>query len=251
MKSIGIIGAMNLEVQLISARIEDAVSDTWAMFRFMAGTIGAVNVVTAVCGTGKVNAAACTQAMIDRFNVDCVINTGIAGAICDTLNPLDIVISSDVTHHDVRPAQMRNLFPFTNFFTGNSDLIRLAQKACADLDLPGKYVTGRVVSGESFINDDAEKIRIRDSYQACCVEMEGAAIGHVAYLNSIPFVIIRTISDRADSKAAICYEEFEALAADNSAGIVLSMLKNLARATNSYECSPGLSCQASEPGRTR
>lgn len=227
MKTVGIIGAMELEMELVNARAGGS-QETRAMFQYNLGKVSGTNIVSAVCGTGKVNAAACAQVMIDKYEVDAIINTGIAGAICDTLNPLDVVISSDATHHDVRPAQMRNLFPYQDFFSGNKQLVSLAQKACLTLPLPGKFVTGRIVSGESFINDDTEKTRIRETYQACCVEMEGAAIAHVAYLNSIPFVIIRTISDRADSKADFCYKEFEAKAATTSAGIVLAMLNLLA-----------------------
>lgn len=227
MKWIGIIGAIGLETALITEEMTGIKTEQYAMFTFTSGKVGATDVVVSVCGVGKVNAAACTQAMIDKFNVDCIINTGIAGAICDTLNPLDIVISSDVTHHDVRPEQLKGLFPFREFFAGNADLINIAQQACAKSSLPGRYVTGRIVSGESFINAETEKVRIHQSYKASCVEMEGAAIGHVAYLNSIPFVIIRTISDRADSSADMTFKEFVVQAADTSALLVLSMLNIL------------------------
>jgi adenosylhomocysteine nucleosidase len=229
MERIGIIAAMELELRLIEKGMRGRRAESHAMFSFTEGTIGAAEVVLSVCGVGKVNAAACTQAMIDKFAVTAIINTGIAGAICDSLKPLDIVISSDVTYHDVRPARMSRLFPHQPFFAGDPELIALARKACTSLNLPGKCVAGRIVSGESFVNDDAEKMRIRDSYQACCVEMEGAAIGHVAYLNGIPFVIIRAISDRADSQADLTYQEFESIAAGTSAGIVLSMLGGVAK----------------------
>ena len=227
MKRIGILGAMELETALLSANIDGLVKQTKAGFVFLSGTIEGIEVVVAVCGVGKVNAAACTQLMIDMYSVDCIINTGIAGALAENLNPLDIVISSDVTHHDVRPAQLSSVFPFTRFFYADNQLINLAQEACSSRHLTGAYVIGRVASGESFIADDVERVRIREQLQACCVEMEGAAIGQVAYINNIPFVIIRTISDRADSGAALTYKEFEAVAADASARLVLAIIQRL------------------------
>ena len=227
MKRIGIIAALELEAQLLHSKLKSTQEHIQAGFRFVSGTLGDAEIVLVVCGVGKVNAAACTQLLIDRHQVDCIINTGVAGSICETLSPLDIVISSEVTHHDVQPAQLGNLFPFTRFFSGNADLIHLAQEACASLDLPGKYVLGRIVSGETFIEDDSQRNWIREQFAALCVEMEGAAVGHVAHLNSIPFVIIRTISDAADSGATESFHKFKTKAADTSAALVCAMIHHI------------------------
>lgn len=227
MKRIGILGAMGLETALLSKKIEGLEKETHGSFVFLTGKVSSIEVVLVVCGVGKVNAAACTQAMIDKYQVDCIINTGIAGAIDDRLNPLDLVISAEVTHHDVKPAQLTNLFPFTQFFVADGRLIESAKRACTEADIPGKCLVGRIASGEGFIEDDADRVRIQKQLQAYCVEMEGAAIAQVAYINKVPFVIIRTISDRADSGATMTYEEFKTKAADTSAEIVLAILRDL------------------------
>ncbi|MBE4907564.1 5'-methylthioadenosine/adenosylhomocysteine nucleosidase [Bacillus luteolus] len=225
MKKIGIIGAMQVEIDLLIARMETYENSTVAGFPFYTGTLFGKDIVLTRCGVGKVNSAACTQILIDRFNVDCIINTGIAGSLRKEIGILDLVISSDVTHHDVRKAQMKNLFPYQESFIANNRMIVLAQKACETLEVKPNYHFGRIVSGECFVSDTRLKETIINEYSPACVEMEGSAIGHVAFLNNIPFLILRCISDQADDEAAMSYENFEKLAANQSAAVVLEMIK--------------------------
>ena len=179
---------------------------------------------------GKVNASSCTQILIDRFNVTEIINTGIAGSLNKKVKLCDIVISDNVTYHDVRQAQMKNHFPFKEFFTTNEQLRELAIKAYEN-NVPQNYDyhIGRIVTGDTFVCDDDLKKKIITNYNPYCVEMEGAAIGHVAEINKIPFIIIRSISDNADKEASINYKEFEGIASNNSAMLVLGMLELISR----------------------
>lgn len=225
MDHIGIMGAMNVEIQNIQDKMENVKEENIAGFSFYVGRIGEKNVVLTCCGVGKVNAAACTQILIDRFGVNCIINTGVAGGLYSDIKTCDIVISTDVTHHDVSKNQLKTLFPFKEHFESDKYLVEIAIKSCEMNKIEGwNYYLGRIVSGECFVNDGVLKKRIIEEYSPYCVEMEGAAIGHVAYLNNVPFVVIRSISDKADENASMSYESFEKVAASQSAKIVLSMI---------------------------
>lgn len=226
MKTIGIMGAMDLEIELLRANMELAKEEKVAGFNFYIGKIGGKSVIVTCCGVGKVNAAACTQLLIDRYRTDYIINTGIAGGLHQDVKICDVVVSKDVTYHDVRKAQMKSLFPFRESFEGDKDLVELALRAC-QLNKSDKWNhhLGRIVSGEAFVSDSTLKRTIIEQYSPHCVEMEGAAIGHVAHINGVPFVVIRSISDNADDQANISYEAFEKIAAEQAANIILNMLR--------------------------
>lgn len=225
MKTIGIIGAMQLEIDLLIEKIDSLGKDIVAGFTFYRGKISDVDVVITCCGVGKVNSASCTQILIDRYHVDCIINTGVAGGLHRDVKICDIVISSDVTHHDVDKNQMRQLFPFQETFQADEYLVDLALRACKSLELKQNYHHGRIVSGECFVEDVHTRDRIINEFSPYCVEMEGSAIGHVAYMNQIPFVVIRCISDTADEESSTSYEAFKESSANQSASLVIEMLK--------------------------
>ncbi|MEI6856300.1 5'-methylthioadenosine/adenosylhomocysteine nucleosidase [Psychrilyobacter sp.] len=228
MQRIGIIGAMNIEVELLLGNIELQRKEKIAGFVFYVGKLYGKDVVITSCGIGKVNAASCTQVLIDRFGIDGIINTGIAGGLHKDVEVCDIVISSNVTHHDVRKKQMKNWFPHQEYFEGDRELIEAAEKAFENSDvITSSYHLGRIVSGECFVDDTKLKEQIIKGYSPHCVEMEGSAIGHVSHINDVPFVVIRSISDKADGKATISYEKFEKITAQNSATIVMNMMKIL------------------------
>lgn len=228
MKIIGIMGAMDLEIKLLRDKMNVSNNEKIAGFNYYIGEIEKNPVILTCCGVGKVNAASCTQILIDRYGVNCIINTGIAGGLHNNVKICDIIISDNVTYHDVRKIQMKSYFPYKEFFNGDKELIELALSACKlNNNSDFNYHLGRIVSGESFVADDNLKKKIVEEYSPHCVEMEGAAIGHVANINDIPFVIIRSISDNADNEAIMSYEKFEKISAENSANIVLNMLKML------------------------
>ena len=215
---------MYLEIELIHNKMKVCKSLEIAGFQFFEGEIDDKKIVLVCCGVGKVNAACCTQIVIDKFNVDCIINTGIAGGLHNDVNICDVVISKEITHHDVSKAQMISCFPNKEYFEADKELIEIAMRAC-ELSCNTNYHLGRIVSGESFISDRYLKKQIIKDYEPHCVEMEGSAIGHVSYINKIPFVVIRSISDNADEEAHMSYESFERIAAEQSAGIILNMIK--------------------------
>lgn len=225
LKTIGIIGAMNIEIELARNKIKIEDKRKYAGFIFYMGKYKNLNIILVSCSVGKVNAASCTQILIDKFNVTEIINTGIGGSMNKRIGLCDIVISENVTYHDVRQAQMKNYFPFKEFFTADRQLIEIAVKTYESM--PSKkynYHIGRIVTGDAFICENDLKEEIISKYNPYCVDMEGAAIGHVAEINKVPFVIIRSISDNADNNATLNYDEFELIAANNSAMLVLGML---------------------------
>lgn len=229
MNKIGIIGAMELEVELlINAMNVDEVINK-ATLSFHTGTIGGTPIVVVQSGIGKVNAALCTQILVDLFEVTHVINTGVAGSLNNALDIGDIVISKDAIHHDLDVTVFGYALgqvPSFNFveFTADSELINLANASC------GKHITdcnvmlGRIISGDQFITTSKHKKSLIKNFQATCTEMEGASIAHVCHVNDIPFVIIRSISDKADNSAHIDYPEFEAFAAKRSSALVIQMV---------------------------
>lgn len=225
MSKIGIIGAMELEVDTLKAQMAVTGRTTRAGMDFFEGTLGQAQVVIVRCGIGKVNAAMCAQILIDLFEVTHVINTGVAGSLNATLDIGDIVISQDVIHHDMDVrvfgyalGQVPQLD--TLAFPGDENLIRLALSSCEEAN-PGLHTAvGRIVSGDQFISDKEVKNRLIAEFHADCTEMEGAAIAHTAYLNGIPFVVIRAISDKADDSAEMDYPTFEREAAGHCARLV-------------------------------
>lgn len=228
MEKIGIIGAMDIEVKLLLDNIKFLKTEKIGGFSYYTGKLFGKNVIITSCGVGKVNTAACTQTLIHKFNIDGIINTGIAGGLHKDVEVCDVIISSNVTHHDVRKRQMKNWFPNQEYFEGDKKLIIAAKRAFKISEtINSSCHIGRIVSGECFVDDDKLKEKIIEDYSPHCVEMEGAAIGHVAYINDVPFVVIRSISDKADGKATISYDEFEKITAENSAMIVMNMMKML------------------------
>ncbi|KEK23088.1 5'-methylthioadenosine/adenosylhomocysteine nucleosidase [Bacillus gaemokensis] len=227
MKKIGIIGAMQIEIDLLLEKLEIHEEFMIAKMPFYRGVFMDKEIIFTRCGVGKVNAAACTQILINKFEVDCIINTGVAGGLHPNVKVGDLVISTNVTHHDVDKGKMKNLFPFQATFSANKELRELALKSCNTSGLEANIYEGRIVSGECFVEDAKLKEKLIAEYTPHCVEMEGAAIGHVAYINDVPFLVIRCISDTADDEATMSYESFAKIAANQSSKIIIEMIKNM------------------------
>lgn len=232
MSKIGIIGAMELEVTALKAEMSVSRVVTKANMEFYEGSLNGADVVIVQCGIGKVNAALCTQILADLFEVTHIINTGVAGSLNPKLDIGDIVISRDALHHDMdvtifgyRPGEVPQLG--LREFPADEGLIRLAKEACEKVNPDINVFLGRVVSGDQFISQNEVKDRLIQVFQGDCAEMEGASIAHGAYLNHIPFVIIRAISDKADNSAEMDYPAFEAAAAKRSAALVRELVKNI------------------------
>ncbi len=200
----GIIGAMSVETDALKSLVENAKKETVSGVEFVSGTIRGHEVVVAQCGIGKVFAAICAQTMILRYGVDRIINTGVAGTLCDELGLLDIAISTAVVEHDMDTSPLGDpvgLISGINIVNipASSDLADAIEQTAASLGK--KTLRGVVASGDQFIADAAKKAYIRNTFGAVACEMEGAAIGHVCYVNGVEFAVIRCISDNADSEA--------------------------------------------------
>ncbi len=229
MVKVGIIGAMELEVSALKGQIKGITVKKKAGMEFCEGKIGETNVVVVRCGIGKVNAALCVQILCDDFGVSHIVNTGVAGSLNNDLNIGDILISKDAVHHDVDVT----IFSYkigevpqlgVREFPADQGLIDAAEKAISENQPDLNYRVGRVASGDQFISSSEAKDRIIKNFEADCAEMEGASIAHGAYLNGIPFVIIRAISDKADGSAEQDYPTFEKAAAAHCAKLVADML---------------------------
>lgn len=232
MNKIGIIGAMEEEVARLKESMQVERELMRAGMNFCEGVLEGRNAVVVQCGIGKVNAAVCTQILVDEFRVDAVINTGIAGSLNVMIDIGDIVISTDVVHHDVeagefgyQPGQVPGLDVFS--FQADQTLADLAEKVCREVNPEIQVFRGRIVSGDQFIANSAAKKRIAEQFHPLCTEMEGAAIAQAAYLNKVPFVIIRAISDKADDSATEDYPVFEEKAARHSARLTAGVLEAL------------------------
>ncbi|MBO7532163.1 MAG: 5'-methylthioadenosine/adenosylhomocysteine nucleosidase [Lachnospiraceae bacterium] len=199
---------------------------------FNSGILNGKKVVVVKSGIGKVNAALCVQILCDDFAVTHIINTGVAGSLNNDLNIGDILISRDAVHHDVDVT----IFSYKigevpqlglREFPADAHLMEVAERSIKETQPDLNYRIGRVASGDQFISSSEVKDRIIKNFEADCAEMEGASIAHGAYLNKIPFVIIRAISDKADGSAEEDYPTFEKAAAAHCAKLVADMLPRI------------------------
>ena len=228
---LGIIGAMDVEVATLKAKMENVTTASHAGSAYYEGTLEGLPCVVVQCGVGKVNAAMCAQVLCSVYGVTHLVNTGIAGSLCAELDIGDLVVSKDAMYHD---------FDVTVFgypcgkvpgmdvvaFPADETLMGYAFGA-ADSVNPGHAKIGRVASGDQFVCGKEQKDKIIEVTQALCTEMEGAAIAQTAYRNGIPFVILRAISDKADNSAEMDYPTFEAMAAEHCAKVTLTMAQRI------------------------
>ena len=231
---IGIIGAMDVEVERLTQSMEKERELNRAGMHFCEGQIGGTEVVIVRCGIGKVNAGLCVQILCDLFDVTHVINTGVAGSLDNEINVGDVVISIDAMYHDMdvtglgyEPGQIPQMDVLA--FAADRKLREAAVKACREAAPDIGVFEGRVVSGDQFICDRAKKEAIRNTFGGLCTEMEGAAVAQAAHINGIPYVIVRAISDKADESIVVSYAEFEAKAAEHCAAIVEHLVKTLVK----------------------
>ena len=232
MKLIGIIGAMEVEVENLKAMMTDVRIQRKASMEFNRGRLNGKEVVVVRSGIGKVNAGICTQILVDDFQVSCVINTGIAGSLRNEINIGDIVVSTDALQHDVDATIFG--YPLgeipqlgTLSFKADDELGELAEQVCREVNPDIQVYRGRVVSGDQFISSKEVKQHLIDEFGGSCTEMEGAAIAQATHLNGIPYVVIRAISDKADDSASMDYPAFEKEAIRHCVNLVQEMVKRL------------------------
>ena len=228
---LGIIGAMQIEVETLVQKLENPREHVHAQSTYYEGKLEGLDVVVVQCGVGKVNAAICAQILCDCYGVTHLVNTGIAGSLCANLDIGDLVVSRDAMHHDMDATNFG--YPMGQVpgmdviqFPANDTMIDLAFAAAETVN-PGHTKIGRVASGDIFVAEKAVKDRIISVTGALCTEMEGAAIAQTAYRNGIPFVILRAISDKADDSAEMDYPTFEKIAAHRCAAVTTELAKAL------------------------
>ena len=231
---LGIIGAMQVEVEILLSKLENKKETELAGSFFYEGQLEGLDVAIVQCGVGKVNAAICAQILCDCFRVTHLVNTGIAGSLDAKLDIGDLLVSKDAMYHDfdcVHFGYEMGRVPGmdTVAFPADETMIGYAL-AAAEAVNPGHTKVGRVASGDLFVAEKSVKELIIAKTGALCTEMEGAAIAHVAYRNKIPFVILRAISDKADDSAEMDYPTFERIAAHRCAQVAMNMAKQLRNA---------------------
>lgn len=226
---IGIIGAMEQEVAVLREKIDNLTTEKFAGLDFYLGTIGGVDVVVSKSGIGKVAASVSTTLLIEKYTPDCVINTGSAGGFDPKLNVGDVVIGSEVRHHDVDLTvfgyEIGQCAQMPAAYLPHPELARVASEAAKNSSQDVQIVKGLIATGDSFMADPAKVEYARSNFptmQAC--EMEAAAIAQTCHLFEVPFVVIRSLSDIAGKQSELSFDEYLVTAAKNSADMVLAML---------------------------
>lgn len=224
---IGIIGAMGVEVKALADLLENKKSEAISGVEYLSGTIYGRDVVLAVCGIGKVFAAICAQTMILKYNPEIIINTGVAGTLSEELSIGDIAISDFVVQHDMDTSPLGDpvgLLSGINIVKIPSDekIYKKIEDAVKKTDT--NYIIGTIASGDQFLASNEVKRRIVDNFGAIAGEMEGGSIGHVCYVNKVPFCVLRAISDCADGSGAENYMEFLNKAAENAVEVMKNFI---------------------------
>ncbi len=193
---IGIIGAMQEEVEVLKNEMNVEMKKSKAQMEFLSGELLGKDIVIVTSGIGKVNAAVCTQILVNDFDVDCVINVGIAGGLHKDIYPGDIVVAENLVQHDMDTTffgdtlgQIPRLETFD--FKCDDKLVHLAKSSCEKVSSINTF-SGRIVSGDQFISKSEKLQELHANFDAFACEMEGASIGQVCYLNKLPFVVIRS-----------------------------------------------------------
>ncbi|MFD2829553.1 5'-methylthioadenosine/adenosylhomocysteine nucleosidase [Corticicoccus populi] len=228
---IGIIGAMKPEVDILKEWMDITSTEYIAHVEVFVGTLDGKNVVLVESGIGKVNSSMITALLIERFDVCIVINTGVAGSLSDKLDVTDMVVSSEVLHHDVDAREFGYVLGqvpgMPRYYIADKGLVKRSYNAIQSLGNVNGH-TGLIVSGDSFIADSDQKQKITGNFkQALAVDMESASIAQTCYQFSTSFVIVRSISDKADDSADMTYDEFLKKACVNSSEVVKLLIKDL------------------------
>ena len=225
---IGIIAAMDVEMNSLRSYMENTETEVISGIRFVRGSLEGKDVVTAVCGIGKVFAALCAQTMILHYQPQCIINTGVAGTLTDALTIGSIAVSSAVVQHDMDTSPLGDpvgLISGINKVELPADRLLSGQlSACAKV-MGIRTATGVIASGDQFVASAERKAFIVEHFKAIACEMEGAAIGQVCHVNKVPFCVLRAISDSADGSSHMDYPTFVQMAAEQSVSLLRRFMR--------------------------
>lgn len=225
---IGIIGAMQPEVEGIVALLENMTSETVSGITIYTGKLLGKRVAVAQCGIGKVFAAICAEAMILRYSPSLLVNTGVGGALASGIATGDVVIADKLCQHDMDTTAIGDAIGLVSginmvYFESDERAVEILLSEAKALRLSA--TVGTIATGDKFIASKEDKMRILSNFPASACEMEGGAVAHVAYVNSTPFVVVRAISDSADGEATMDYPTFLPIAAKNSTNLTLALVK--------------------------
>ncbi|MBM7613750.1 5'-methylthioadenosine/adenosylhomocysteine nucleosidase [Alkaliphilus hydrothermalis] len=225
---LGIIGPTEREIMPFINKLDDKQLHSHAMINFYVGNFENIEVVAAFSGVCKVNAAIATQIMIDKFDVTQLILTGVAGALCDSLQIGDIVIGSEIAYHDVAKGILTEYHPWMEdiYFKPDTTLMHWAEDLSKSDQFKDRCHIGRIITGEAFITEKERDLLI-EAFEPLCVDMESASFAHVCYANSIPFLVIRSISDLANEDGSDSFEKNMEVAALNSIILVEEIIKRV------------------------
>lgn len=228
MIKIGIIGPSETEIMPFIRKISNVKLSEIAMLKFYSGEYEGIDVVSVFSGVCKVNAAIATQILISQFNVTHIILTGVAGALSNQLKIGDIVISSEVAYHDVAPGILTEYHPWMkeNYFKADDELLKMSKTIAGSFETSVKCYVGKIVTGEAFITHN-ERERLIEQFNPLCVDMESASVAHTCYVNNIPFIVIRSMTDNADENGISSFEENIDRAALNSIKFVEELIKKV------------------------
>ncbi|MEI0531179.1 5'-methylthioadenosine/adenosylhomocysteine nucleosidase [Brachyspira pilosicoli] len=233
-KRIAIIGAMDCEITNFKGLIKDIEEIEIANIIYYKGVLCGKNVVLLKSGIGKVNAAIATTIAIEKFNVEKIIFTGVAGSGNPDYDISDIVISKDLIEHDFDTSDLDGdeltvlVKGYSdNYYPADKSLIELAKVSAQKVITENKVYIDTIATGDQFVGNNEKVKQIHNKFKAGAIEMEGAAVAHAALMYKVPFVVIRSLSDKADSDAVVDFPKFVAKAAENSKKIVIEMLNNI------------------------
>ncbi|MCB4435212.1 5'-methylthioadenosine/adenosylhomocysteine nucleosidase [Alteromonas sp. McT4-15] len=233
MNKIGILGAMDEEVALLKASLDNLKETQWKHLTFYEGSLSGMDVVLVKCGIGKVAAAIATAVLIEQYAPDAVVNTGSAGGFDKNLNIGDLVIASHVIHHDADLThfgyKLGQCAGMPEDYRCDEELMTAASRAAADIENL-QSTTGLICTGDAFIGSDEAVAELRANFPDMkAVEMEGAAIGQTCHMLNTPFLVIRSLSDIAGKTSSVSFKEYLDTAAKHSAQLVMAMIQQLAK----------------------
>lgn len=223
---IGIICAVGMELEPFLPLIKNCITSTKAMLTFYEGQIGSTNVIATFCGVGKTNATIATQILIDTFDAQAIINSGTAGGMDTTLQIFDTVICTESVAHDVAEDVLTTISSWipSIYFKSDKDLLSHAKQAAAELGREKHIFYGRMVTGDKFIEDEGRD-SILSTFSPLTVDMETASVAHVCYVNNVPYIAVRTITDTANDTGTDNFIKNCPQASALSTDIVLRILK--------------------------
>lgn len=225
---IGVIGAMQMEVDNLKASMQHVETREYSGVTFVSGIIEGQEVVAAVSGIGKVFAAICTEAMILMYHVDIVVNVGVAGTLCKDLGVMEVAVADQVVQHDMNTSALGDpiglLSGLNQIFLPSDEKMRRLLCSCLD-DQKIRYKVGTIATGDLFLQKPAQKALLHERFGAIAGEMEGGSIGHVCHVNHVPFAVLRCISD--GEGGAMDYETFSEKAAEQAIEVVIEFIRRI------------------------